>query len=102
MARSKKEQSSTPLAVPQALPVLTLRNSVFFPHQITPLSVGRPSTLAAVEEAVKDEGLIVIVAQTDASIDAPTEKDIYWFGTLAKILKTFTMQDGTRSVLTQG
>jgi ATP-dependent Lon protease len=102
MARSKKEQSSTPLAVPQALPVLTLRNSVFFPHQVTPLSVGRPSTLAAVEEAVKDEGLIVIVAQTDASVDSPTEKDIHWFGTLAKILKTFTMQDGTRSVLTQG
>ena len=102
MARSRKEQSSAPLAVPQALPVLTLRNSVYFPHQVTSLSVGRPSTLAAVEEAVKDEGLVVIVAQTDASVDRPTEKDIYWFGTLAKILKTFTMQDGTRSVLTQG
>jgi ATP-dependent Lon protease len=102
MARAKKDQASAPAAVPQALPVLTLRNSVFFPHQVTPLAVGRPSTLAAVEEAMKDEGLVVIVAQTEASVDRPTEKDIHWFGTLAKILKTFTMQDGTRSVLTQG
>ncbi|MBP1679058.1 MAG: ATP-dependent protease La, partial [Bacteroidetes bacterium] len=102
MARTKKEETSSSPAVPQALPVLTLRNSVFFPHQVTPLSVGRESTLAAVEEAMKDEGLVVVVAQTDASVDRPTERDIHWFGTLAKIIKAFTLQDGTRSVLTQG
>ncbi len=88
--------------VPQAIPVLPLRNSVFFPRQVTPLSIGREGSLKGVEEAIKDDGLLVIVAQTDSSVERPTEKDIYWIGTLAKVLKTFTLADGTRSVLAQG
>ncbi len=88
--------------VPQALPVLPLRNSVFFPRQVMPLSVGRESSIKVVDEALKDEGLVVIVAQTDGSIEKPAETDIHWVGTLAKILKTFTLADGTRSVLVQG
>ncbi|MDL1893981.1 endopeptidase La, partial [Sphingobacteriales bacterium CHB3] len=88
--------------VPQALAVLPLRNSVFFPGQIMPLSVGRESSIRVIEEALKDDGHIVIVAQTDGSIEKPTEKDIHWVGTLAKVLKQFTLADGTRSVLMQG
>jgi len=88
--------------VPQALPVLPLRNSVFFPRQVLPLSIGRESSIRVIEEALKEDGLVVIVAQTDGSIDQPTEKDIYWVGTLAKVLKQFTLPDGTRSVLMQG
>ncbi len=88
--------------VPQALPVLPLRNSVFFPRQMMPLSIGRESSIRVIDESLKEEGLIVVVAQTDGSIEHPTEKDIYWVGTLAKVLKQFTLPDGTRSVLTQG
>ncbi len=88
--------------VPQAMAVLPLRNSVFFPRQVMPLSIGRESSILVVEEALKDEGHVVIVAQTDGNIEKPTEKDIYWFGTLAKVLKQFTLADGTRSVLMQG
>jgi ATP-dependent Lon protease len=84
------------------MPVLALRNSVFFPHQVMPLSVGRESSLRVLEEALNNEGLLVVVAQTDGTVEQPTAKDIYWFGTLAKIIKTFTLADGTRSVLTQG
>jgi ATP-dependent Lon protease len=93
---------SSPSAVPYALPVLTLRNSVFFPHQVQPLSVGREASLKAVEEALKEQGFVVVVTQTDGEIESPTERDIHWTGTLARILKTFTLADGTRSVLTQG
>ncbi len=89
-------------SVPQAMAVLPLRNSVFFPHQVMPLSIGRESSLKVLEEALKEDGLLVIVAQTDGTVDKPTEKDIYWVGTLAKVLKVFTLADGTRSVLTQG
>ncbi len=88
--------------VPLAMPVLPLRNSVFFPRQVVPLSIGRESSIRVIEEALKEESLIVIVAQTDGNIEQPTEKDIYWVGTLAKVLKQFTLPDGTRSVLTQG
>ncbi len=103
MAKSRKEEKSLSVSgVPQAMPVLPLRNSVFFPHQVTPLSIGRESSVRAVEEAIRDEGIVVLVAQTDGGVDAPTAKDIYWVGTLAKILKVFTLADGTRSVLMQG
>ncbi len=92
----------TKTKVPQAMAVLPLRNSVFFPRQVMPLSIGRESSIRVVEEGLKDDGYVVIVAQTDGTIDKPTEKDIYWVGTLAKVLKQFTLQDGTRSVLMQG
>ncbi len=88
--------------VPQALAVLPLRNSVFFPRQVLPLSIGRESSIKVIEEALKDDSLVVIVAQTDGSVEKPSEKDIYWVGTAAKVLKTLTLADGTRSVLMQG
>ncbi len=100
MAETKKEGSRT--AVPKALPVLPLRNSVFFPRQVAPLTVGRESSIKVLDEALKDDGLLVLVAQMDGEIENPTEKDIYWFGTLAKIMKVYTLADGTRSVLVQG
>ena len=102
MARTRKELTVTKSSVPQAMAVLPLRNSVFFPRQVMPLSVGRESSIKVVEEAMKDDGLLVIVAQIDGAVEKPTEKDIHWVGTVAKILKILTLADGTRSVLVQG
>ena len=102
MPRTSKESQHSPTTVPQAMAVLPIRGAVFFPNQVLPLSVGRESSIRAVEEASKDDGLLVIVTQTDASLEHPSEKDIYWVGTLAKALKVFTLADGTRSVLMQG
>jgi ATP-dependent Lon protease len=102
MARNNSESALKKSPVPQALPVLPLRNAVFFPHQVTPLSVGRAGSIRAIEEAVRDEGLVVVVAQSDGEVESPREKDIYWVGTLARVLKVFTLADGTRNVLVQG
>jgi ATP-dependent Lon protease len=102
MARNSSQKAITKSPVPQALPVLPLRNAVFFPHQVTPLSVGREASIRAIEEAARDEGLIVVVAQTDGEVEKPSEKDFYWVGTLARVLKVFTLADGTRNVLVQG
>ncbi len=98
----ERENTMTSPSIPRAMPVLPLRNSVLFPHQVTPLSVGRERSIQVLEEAMKEEGLLVIVAQKDGSVEKPTEADLYRVGTLAKVLKTFTLADGTRSVLTQG
>lgn len=100
--RRSEDNSGTRSKVPKALPVLPLRNSVFFPRQIIPLAVGREGSLKVVEEAVRDESEIVIVAQTDGAIEKPTERDIHWVGTFARVLKVFSMPDGTKSVLVQG
>jgi ATP-dependent Lon protease len=98
----RKELSMRKSSVPQALPVLPLRNAVFFPHQVLPLSVGRESSIRVLEAAAENDGEVVLVAQTDPTTEKPSEKDVYWIGTLAKILKVFTLADGTRSVLMQG
>jgi ATP-dependent Lon protease len=102
MAKTRSESTLKKSPVPQALPVLPLRNAVFFPHQVTPLSVGRGASIRAIEEAAKDEGFLVVVAQNDGEVESPREKDIYWVGTLARVLKVFTLADGTRNVLVQG
>ncbi len=102
MARNRTESTLKKSTVPQALPVLPLRNAVFFPHQVTPLSVGRQASIRAIEEAARDEGYLVVVAQPDAEVESPKEKDIHWVGTLARVLKVFTLADGTRNVLVQG
>jgi ATP-dependent Lon protease len=100
--RREKDFEAGPTSVPKAMPVLPLRNSVFFPRQVMPLTVGRESSLKVIEQAIQEEGILVIVAQTDENIEEPKEGDIHWFGTLAKVLKTFNLADGTRSVLVQG
>lgn len=92
----------TKSAIPQAVAVMPLRNAVFFPHQVMPLTVGRESSVKVVEDALKDDGMIAIVAQTDGSIEKPSEQDIHWVGTLARVLKVTKLADGTRSVLVQG
>ena len=49
--------------IPQVLPILPLRNSVFFPGGVMPLAVGRQKTIALIEDAVRDEQVIGIVTQ---------------------------------------
>ncbi len=70
------------------LPVLPLKNSVLFPYLLMPLAVGRPASVAAVEAALATEGKeILIVAQREASTEAPGLEDLYGVGTRAIIKK---------------
>jgi len=70
------------------LPLLPLKNSVLFPGLLMPLSVGRASSLEAVEVAVATEDKeIIVVAQRDASADTPSAADLFTIGTRAAIRK---------------
>ncbi len=88
--------------VPEVLPVIPLRNTVFYPRQVVPLSIGRESTIKVVDDAVRETSTVLILAQKDSSIDVPIPDDVYHFGTTAKILKVYALPDGTKSVLVQG
>ena len=59
---------------PGALAILPLRNTVLFPSTVMPLVVGRPSSLQAVEEAVRQQLPIAVVAQRDPKLEAPQSK----------------------------
>jgi ATP-dependent Lon protease len=87
----------------QALPVLPIKNTVLFPHLQMPLSIGRPASLAAVETAMaSEEKHIVVVAQRDATVETPTQDDLYTIGTKAIIKKMNRPRDGLVELVAQG
>ncbi|HEY5543740.1 MAG TPA: LON peptidase substrate-binding domain-containing protein, partial [Candidatus Binatia bacterium] len=87
---------------PGALPILPLRNSVLFPYTVMPLTIGRPSSLEAIEAAVRRQLPIGIVAQRDPEVEAPRSEDLYEIGTTADVIRMHSARDGERQVIVQG
>jgi ATP-dependent Lon protease len=102
-AEAKEQKQKRPGALPtDALIILPLRNTVIFPSTIAPLTAARPASAKGVEEAVRQEMPIGIVAQRDPKVDAPQPKDLYDVGTVADILRMASLPDGQRQILVQG
>src|SRR6201997_4290649 len=83
-------------------PVLPLRDIVVFPHNIVPLFVGREKSIRALEEVVKNDALVLLATQKNASDDDPAPNAIYETGTLASVLQLLKLPDGTVKVLIEG
>ena len=83
-------------------PVLPLRDIVVFPHMIVPLFVGREKSIRALEEVMRDDKQILLVAQRNASQDDPGPDDIYDVGTVSSVLQLLKLPDGTVKVLVEG
>ena len=83
-------------------PVLPLRDIVVFPHMIVPLFVGREKSIRALEEVMRDDKQILLVAQRNASQDDPGPGDIYDVGTVSSVLQLLKLPDGTVKVLVEG
>jgi ATP-dependent Lon protease len=86
----------------ETFPVLPLRDIVVFPHMIVPLFVGREKSVRALEEVMKNDKQIMLVAQKDASEDDPSTDDIYPVGTIGTVLQLLKLPDGTVKVLVEG
>ncbi len=84
------------------LPVLPLRDTVLFPGLMIPLFVGRPRSLKALESASTRGRRVVVVAQKNSKEEDPAEEDLYELGTLASVLQTARLPDGTVKVLLEG
>jgi ATP-dependent Lon protease len=82
--------------------VLPLRDIVVFPHMIVPLFVGREKSIRALEEVMKNDALIMLATQKNASDDDPAPDSIYETGTLASVLQLLKLPDGTVKVLVEG
>ncbi len=97
--------SKRPPAVPGTIdsyPVLPLRDIVVFPHMIVPLFVGREKSIRALEEVMKQDKLILLATQMNATEDDPKPDAIYKTGTLASVLQLLKLPDGTVKVLVEG
>jgi ATP-dependent Lon protease len=85
------------------LPLLPLKNTVLFPQLLMPLSVGRSSSLAAVQAALAtEEKEIVLVAQKDPSVETPGQDELYTIGTKAVIRKMNRPNENVMEVLVMG
>ena len=87
---------------PARYPVLPLRDIVVFPHMIVPLFVGREKSVRALEEVMKSDKQILLVAQKNAGQDDPNTDDIYRVGTVGTVLQLLKLPDGTVMVLVEG
>ena len=83
-------------------PLLPLRDIVIFPSIVVPLFVGREKSIKALQEVMKTDKSIVLVAQKNPEVDEPEEKDIFSFGCLSKVLQLLKLPDGTVKVLVEG
>ncbi len=97
---SDKQNISAPAA--ESMPIMPLRNTVVFPHQVIPLAVGREKSLNLLEGLDEEDRVIGLVAQKDGRVEDPTLEDLYTWGTAAMILKKFKMPDGSEQLIVQG
>ncbi len=87
----------------QTLPALPLKNTILFPGLLLPLSVGRESSLKAVQGALNtEEKEIILIAQRDPQVDNPEQDDLYTIGTKAVIRKSSRLNDGVMEILVLG
>jgi ATP-dependent Lon protease len=91
-----------PIKIPDVLPVLPLKDTVVFPYIILPLSVGRDKSVLAVDRALSESRVIMLVAQRDAANDNPGEGDLFEVGTAAVIMRMLKLPDGRIRILVQG
>ena len=84
------------------IPVLPLRDIVVFPHLVAPLFVGRKQSVNALNAVMSSDKKIFLLSQKSSEIDNPSEKNLYQYGTVAKVLQLLKLPDGTLKVLVEG
>ena len=102
---SKKTSGETPdeqVKLPDLLPVLPLKDAVVFPYIIVPLSVGRDKSVLAVDQALADNRMILLVAQKDPNAEDPGAEGLQALGTAAVIMRMLKLPDGRIRILVQG
>jgi ATP-dependent Lon protease len=92
----------TQLQIPTELPILPLRDIVIYPFMIVPLFVSRDRSIRAVDEALNQNRMIMLVSQKDVDKEDPTQEDLYKVGTVAVIMRMLKLPDGRIRILIQG
>ncbi|HEX9427362.1 MAG TPA: endopeptidase La [Candidatus Polarisedimenticolia bacterium] len=102
MSAGKSDISEDQLKIPKELPVLPLRDIVVYPFIIVPLSVSRDRSIRAVDRALAENRMILLVAQTDSQTEEPNAEDLFEIGTVGVIMRMLKLPDGRIRVLVQG
>ena len=102
VALAENEAIEPMMQIPSELPALPLRDIVIYPFMIVPLFVSRDKSIKAVEEALKENRMIVLVSQKDVNKEDPQQEDLYEVGTVAIIMLMLKLPDGRIRILIQG
>lgn len=86
----------------KTLPLLPLRGILVFPNMVMHLDVGRERSVSALEQAMVEDSLVLLVAQKEARVDDPKPEEIYGIGTIAQIKQMLKLPGGTIRVLVEG
>jgi ATP-dependent Lon protease len=105
-AKEASAQSSNGSTLPplpaDALIIVPVRNIVLFPGMVLPVALGRQKSVAAAQQAVRDQRQVGILLQRDAEVADPTAIDMHRMGTVANIVRYITAPDGTHHLVCQG
>ena len=85
-----------------ALIIVPVRSTVLFPGLVLPITLGRPKSVAAAQQAVRDQRQVGILMQRDAEVADPSAIDMHRMGTIANIVRYLTAPDGTNHLVCQG
>ena len=102
MSEIVSKDHNQPRGLKQIIPVLPLRDIVVFPGMVAPLFVGREKSIQALEYSMSLEKDVFLLAQRQAKIDDPSERELYQVGTVSTILQMLRLPDGTVKVLIEG
>ena len=95
-------QDEQQLTIPEELPVLPLPDTVIFPYMIVPLFLNQEAAAKAVDQSLTENRMILVVAQKDPEVEAPSPEDLYSVGTVALIIRMLKLPDGRVRILVQG
>jgi ATP-dependent Lon protease len=98
----EESDADRPIELPEELPILPLRDTVLYPNSFMPLAVARESSVRLIDDAISAGKLIGVFAQRDASVEEPTQEDLYSVGTASHIHKMFKLPDGSLRLIVQG
>jgi len=87
---------------PDALIIVPVRNTVLFPGHVLPITIGRQRSIAAAQQAVREQRQVGILMQRSADVSDPTPVDMHRMGTVANVVRYITAPDGTHHLVCQG
>jgi ATP-dependent Lon protease len=85
-----------------ALIIVPVRNTVLFPSVVAPITISRPKSIAAAQQALREQRPIGIFLQRNPDVDDPGPDDLYRIGTVANIVRYITGADETHHIICQG
>ena len=92
-----------PVSIPaDGLIIVPVRNTVLFPGVVIPITIGRPKSIAAAQQAVREQRQIGILLQRDPEQADPGPDDLYRIGTVANIVRYLTSPDESHHIVCQG